>query len=116
MVLCLAHPAKKLTLIFRERKEGGERERHTSICCSTFLCIYYLLPVCLLTGDRTRYILKAQQAELPEELDVEERGTGIKQELGRFSAGEYSAVICQKGEEGKRFGGRKQRSKSRVCF
>ena len=29
---------------FRETEEGGERE--TSICCSTYLCILWLLLVC----------------------------------------------------------------------
>ena len=31
----------------------GEREREPWICCSTYLCIYWLLLVCALTGDQT---------------------------------------------------------------
>ena len=30
-----------------------ERERETSICCSTYLCIHWLILVCTLTRDRT---------------------------------------------------------------
>ena len=30
-----------------------ERERETSSCCSTYLCIHSLIFVCALTGDRT---------------------------------------------------------------
>ena len=35
----------------RER-EGGEREK-SSICCSVYWCIYWLIIVCALTGDWT---------------------------------------------------------------
>ena len=31
----------------------GERERERLICCSTYLCIHWLMLVCALTGDRT---------------------------------------------------------------
>ena len=37
----------------REKKGQGERERETSICCSAYLCIHWLLLVCALTGDGT---------------------------------------------------------------
>ena len=41
-----------LVIIFRER--GRKRERkETSICCSTYSCIHWLLLVYVLTGDRT---------------------------------------------------------------
>ena len=30
-----------------------EKKRETSICCSTYLCIHWLLFVCALTEDRT---------------------------------------------------------------
>ena len=36
---------------FREREE--RRERETLICCSTRLCINWLIVVCALTGDGT---------------------------------------------------------------
>ena len=39
----------KFFIIFRERK----RERETSVCCSTHLCIHWLILVWALTGDRT---------------------------------------------------------------
>ena len=51
---------KFLFIDFRERKGGGwgenreVEERETSICCSTYLCIYWLILVCALTGDSTR--------------------------------------------------------------
>ena len=32
--------------------EGGRREWETTICCSTYLCIHWLLLVCALTGNR----------------------------------------------------------------
>ena len=44
------------------REEGGsggkgreerERKKKTSICCSTYLCICWLIPVCALTGDQS---------------------------------------------------------------
>ena len=38
-------------LIFK--LDFGERDRKTSICCSTYLCIYWLIPVWALTGDKT---------------------------------------------------------------
>ena len=38
-------------LIFRERGRG--RERETSICSSTYLCIHWLILVCALTWDWT---------------------------------------------------------------
>ena len=31
----------------------GETHTHTSICCSTYLCIYWLILVCALTRDQT---------------------------------------------------------------
>ena len=41
-----------------EREEGGERERETSICCSTYLCTHWLILVCALTltGDGTHIL------------------------------------------------------------
>ena len=37
-----------------ERDEvEGEREREREICCSTYLCIHWLIPVCALTRDQT---------------------------------------------------------------
>ena len=39
-------------LFSREREEGREIEKQ-SICCSTYLCIHWLISVCALTGDRT---------------------------------------------------------------
>lgn len=30
-----------------------ERERERPICCSSYLCIDWLIPVCALTGNRT---------------------------------------------------------------
>ena len=38
---------------FREKGMERRTERETSICCSTFLCIHWLLPVRALTGDQT---------------------------------------------------------------
>ena len=40
-------------LIFKEREKEEGRERETLICCSTYLCIHWLLLVCALTGDQT---------------------------------------------------------------
>ena len=37
---------------FREREEGREKIE-TSTCCSTYLCIHLLIPICALTGDWT---------------------------------------------------------------
>ena len=39
----------KFFIIFRERK----RERETSVCCSTHLCIHWFILACALTGDQT---------------------------------------------------------------
>ena len=35
------------------REREGEREREREICCSTYLCIHWLLLVCSLTWDLT---------------------------------------------------------------
>ena len=35
------------------REEGGVREKRTLICCSTYLCIHWLIPICALTRDQT---------------------------------------------------------------
>ena len=32
---------------------GGERQRETLICCSTYFCIHWLILVCALTRDQT---------------------------------------------------------------
>ena len=50
-----------LFIDFREKEEGGERERarekETSICCSTYLfmlsLIHCLILICALTGNQT---------------------------------------------------------------
>ena len=44
---------KNFIYLFKSNGKGG-RERETSICCSTYLCIHWLILVCALTGDRTR--------------------------------------------------------------
>ena len=36
---------------FREREGEGKREKETSICCSTYLCIHCLIFVYVLTWD-----------------------------------------------------------------
>ena len=33
-----------------DREEGGEREKETSICCSTYLYTHWLILVCTLTS------------------------------------------------------------------
>ena len=40
---------QKLSSLILEREE----ERETSTCCSTYVCIHWLLIVCALTGDQT---------------------------------------------------------------
>ena len=35
------------------RKREREREEETVICCSTYLCIHWLILVCVLTRDQT---------------------------------------------------------------
>ena len=42
-----------LSLIFYGLIWEREREKETSICCSTYWCIHWLIPVCALTGDWT---------------------------------------------------------------
>ena len=37
----------------RQRETERGRERETLICCSTYLCIHWLILVCTLTGDWT---------------------------------------------------------------
>ena len=38
----------------REREKERERERERRlICCSTYLCIHWLIFICALTGDQT---------------------------------------------------------------
>ena len=37
-------------IAFRQRKREGERK--TSVCCSTYLCIHWLILFCTLTGDQ----------------------------------------------------------------
>ena len=53
---------KKLSIDFK-------RERETSICCSTYLCIHWLLLICALPGDWTRNFgvsgMMLQLTELP---------------------------------------------------
>ena len=43
-----------LLIFLRKREEGGRRERGTSICYSTYLCIHCLILVRALTRDQTR--------------------------------------------------------------
>ena len=42
-----------LFIDFQDRENGGGRERESSMCCSTHLCIHWFLLVCALTGDQT---------------------------------------------------------------
>ena len=44
-----------ILFIDKRDKEGGrerERTREMSICCSTYLCIHWLISVCALTWDQ----------------------------------------------------------------
>ena len=43
---------------FTDRNGGRERERETSICCSTYFCIHWLILACALTRDQTHTLLK----------------------------------------------------------
>ena len=43
-----------LKIDFRERK--GEKEQERSDCCSTYLCIHWLIFVCVLTEDQTHHL------------------------------------------------------------
>ena len=38
------------------RGRERERRRETSVCCSTYVCIYFLILVCALTGDWTSHL------------------------------------------------------------
>ena len=40
-------------LLTSESERKGERERERSICCSTYLCIHWLILWCALTGNQT---------------------------------------------------------------
>lgn len=44
-------PFKNLFIDFR--REGETEGKKTSIYCSTYLCIRWLIPLCALTGDLT---------------------------------------------------------------
>ena len=41
------------TEIEGDRKRDRRREKETVICCSTYLCIHWLIPVCALMRDQT---------------------------------------------------------------
>ena len=59
---------KLLQIIWVWGERGVRREREMLICCSTYLCIHWLILICALTGDQThnlRILGWTQPTELP---------------------------------------------------